>query len=114
MLPIPIPIPTILSQDVAPLTVDSAVQAAMLHNPRVLAATKEAIAARFGIRSARALATISPALGPINGTGAGSFRPRDGGGARGHHPGQGSLCRARGIFVIPIEIIIRIRTGERS
>ncbi|WP_395090092.1 TolC family protein [Armatimonas sp.] len=47
-------------------------QAALLHNPRVLAAKKEALAARLGIRSARALANpeflVSPALGAINGT----------------------------------------------
>ncbi len=71
MLPIPITLHR-LHQDVAPLTVDSAVQAALLHNPRVLAAKKEALAARLGIRSARALANpeflVSPALGAINGT----------------------------------------------
>ena len=71
MLPIPITLHC-LHQDVAPLTAESAVQAALLHNPRIAAAKKEAIAARLGIRSARALANpeflVSPALGAINGT----------------------------------------------
>lgn len=67
-----LPIPIVLSQETANLTVDSAVSAALLHNPSIAATKKEALAARLGIRSARALSnpefTVSPALGAINGT----------------------------------------------
>lgn len=48
-------LPIVLIGQPAPLTIEEAVRRAVQHNPRLLAATQEIVAAQSGVRSARAL-----------------------------------------------------------